>query len=63
MTERMRRKRIGEVGKGRKIIKDGLRDRWTDDFRLAIFSSVFQSYQEDEQVIMKSCVQGNSVYG
>ena len=27
------------------------------------FSTVFQSYQVDERLIMKGCVQWNSVYG
>ena len=27
------------------------------------FSTVFQSYQDDERLIMKGCVQWNSVYG
>ena len=27
------------------------------------FSTVFQSYQDDRRLIMKGCVQWNSVYG
>ena len=27
------------------------------------FSTVFQSYQDDERLIMKGCVQRNPVYG
>ena len=27
------------------------------------FSTIFQSYQDDERLIMKGCVQLNSVYG
>ena len=27
------------------------------------FSTVFQSYQDDERLIMKGCVQWSSVYG
>ena len=37
-------------------------DGWmTCDF--TSFSTVFQSYQDDGQMIMKGCVQWNSVYG
>ena len=37
---------------------DGWMDGWiTYDF--TSFSTVFQSYQDDERVIMKCCVQGN----
>ena len=40
--------------------------RWWMDGWLAIFTSfstVFQSYQDDGRLIMKGCVQRNSVYG
>ena len=38
------------------------RDGWmTCDF--TSFSTVFQVYQDDGQMIMKGCVQWNSVYG
>ena len=33
-----------------------------DDLQFS-FSTVFQSYQDDGQMIMKGCVQWNSVYG
>ena len=33
----------------------------TSDF--SSFSTVFQSYQDDRRLIMKGCVQWNSVYG
>ena len=37
-------------------------DGWTAcDF--TSFSTVFQSYQDDEKLIMKGCVQRNPVYG
>ena len=37
-------------------------DGWmTCDF--TSFSTVFQSYQDDERLIMKGCVQWNPVYG
>ena len=40
------------------LIKDG----WmTCDF--TSFSTVFQLYQDDRRLIMKSCVQWNSIYG
>ena len=32
-----------------------------DDCDFASFSTVFQSYQDDERLIMKGCVQWNSV--
>ena len=35
--------------------------RMTYDF--TAFSTVFQTYQDDERLIMKGCVQWNSVYG
>ena len=42
--------------------KKGLIDGWmTCDFMF--FSTVFQSYQDDERLMMKGCVQWNSVYG
>ena len=34
-------------------------DGWIDDLR---FSTVFQLYQDDDMIIMKSCVQWNPVY-
>ena len=34
-------------------------NRWMDDLRF----DVFQSYQDDVWMIMKGCVQWNSVYG
>ena len=40
----------------------GMMDGWmTCDF--TSFLTVFQSYQEDVWMIMKGCVQWNSVYG
>ena len=30
---------------------------------LSSFSTVFQSYQDDERLLMKGCVQWSSVYG
>ena len=38
-------------------------DGWMDDLRFYSFSTVFQSYQDDEGLIMKGCVQWSSVYG
>ena len=35
--------------------------RMTCDF--TSYSTVFQSYQDDEMLIMKGCVQWSSVYG
>ena len=38
-------------------------DGWmTCDFT-SLFFTVFQSYQDDVKMIMKDCVQWNSVYG
>ena len=34
-----------------------------DDFDVTSFSTVFQSYQDDERLIMKGCVIWNPVYG
>ena len=36
---------------------------WMMTCDFASFSTVFQSYQDDGRLIMKSCEQGNSVYG
>ena len=33
------------------------------DLRFTSFSTVFQSYQDDERLVMKGCVQWNRVYG
>ena len=39
-------------------------DGWMDDLRFYVpFLTVFQSYQDDVWMIMKGCVQWNSVYG
>ena len=38
-------------------------DGWMDDMRFYVLSTVFQSYQDDGQMIMKGCVQWNPVYG
>ena len=38
-------------------------DGWMYDLRFMSFSKVFQSYQDDGRLIMKGCVQWNSVYG
>ena len=44
------------------IRKEGMDDGWmTSDF--TSFSTVFRSYQDDERMIMKGCVQWNSIYG
>ena len=41
---------------------DGLMGGWmTCDF--TSFLTVFQSYQDDVRMIMKGCVQWNSIYG
>ena len=37
--------------------------RWTADFKFYVLPTVFQSYQNDVRLIMKGCVQQNSVYG
>ena len=34
-----------------------------DDLRFTSFTTVVQSYQDDGRMIMKGCVQWNSVYG
>ena len=44
------------------FIFDGWMDGWMDDAILTSFSTVFQSYQGDERLIMKGCVQWNRVY-
>ena len=36
-------------------------NRWIDD--LKSFSTVFQSYQDEEGLILKGCMQWNPVYG
>ena len=36
---------------------------WMDDLRFYVFSAVFHSYQVDERLVMKGCVQWNHVYG
>ena len=44
----------------------GPRKQWMDGWKscnFMSFSTIFQSYQEDEMFIMKCCVQWNSVYG
>ena len=41
----------------------GWMDGWKDDLRFTAFSTVFQTYQDDEGLIMKGCVQWNPVYG
>ena len=38
-------------------------NRWLDDLRFNVLLTVFQSYQDDVWMIMKGCVQWNSVYG
>ena len=44
------------------LLMDGCMDGWmTSDF--TSFLSVFQSYQDDVWMIMKGCVQWNSVNG
>ena len=42
---------------------DGWMDGWMDNAIFTFFSSVFQSYQDDGRLILKDCVQWNSVYG
>ena len=37
-------------------------DGWIDDLKFYIFSTVFQSYQDNGQMIMKGSVQWNPVY-
>ena len=34
----------------------GMNDGWMDDLNLTSFSTVFQSYQDDGQMIMKGCM-------
>ena len=36
---------------------------WMDYLRFYIFFTIFQSYQDDEWLVMKGCMQKNSVYG
>ena len=36
---------------------------WIDDFNFTSFSTVFQSYQDNERLIMKGCVQLSPVCG
>ena len=45
------------------IRKDGRKDGWMDDLGFYAHSSVFQSYQDNGQMIMKGCVHWNPVYG
>ena len=56
---------IGSLGDGAPVaqwVKRWLMDGWmTCEF--TSFSTVFQSYQNDARLIMKGCVQWNSVYG
>ena len=40
-----------------------LDDGWMDECHFTSFSTVFQSYQDGGMLIMKGCVQWNSVYG
>ena len=55
-------KRQGLQTPGRVIVVKGWMDGWmTCDF--TSFLTVFQSYQDDGWMIMKGCVQWNSVYG
>ena len=47
------------------VIMKGRMDRWMDNWMTCDFTSlstVFQSYQDDERLIMKGCVQWNSIY-
>ena len=37
-------------------------DGWIVDLNFMSFSSVFESYQDDGQLIMKGCMQWNPVY-
>ena len=38
-------------------------DGWMDYLRFMSFLTVFQSYQDDVRMIVKRCVQWNSVHG
>ena len=37
-------------------------DRWTDDLQFHVLSTVFQSFQDDERVKMKGCLQWDAIY-
>ena len=54
--------REGERGKRIEESKN-VQNRWMDDLRFYVLLTVFQSYQDDVWMIMKGCVQWNSVYG
>ena len=59
VKKKKNKQRTPKTGNGLiQMIKDG---RVTCNF--TSFSIVFQSYQDDWRVIMKSCVQWNPVYG
>ena len=45
-----------------RIMSDALEDEWMDDLRFYVLLTVFQSYQDDVGMIMRGCVQWNSVY-
>ena len=40
-----------------------MKERWMDDLRFYFLLTVFQSYQDDVWMIMKGCVQWDSVHG
>ena len=43
-------------------IENKKKNGWMDNCDFTAFSTVFQSYQDDERLIIKSCVQWNPVY-
>ena len=45
------------------IWSTGWMDGWMDDLQIKSISKVFQSYQDDGQMILKGCVQWNPIYG
>ena len=49
------------IGKKKNKLDDWMDGWMTCDF--TSFSTVFQSYQDDGRLIMKGCVQWNSIYG
>ena len=44
------------------IVRDWLMDGWMT-WGFTYFSTVFQSYEDNDQVIIKGCMQGNPIYG
>ena len=54
-----KRTKMTELGKGGERSLLGQ----MDDLGFRVFSTVFQSYQDDGRLIMKGCMEGNPVYG